>query len=129
MLSEKHSPGQTPESNTIVLHQTADTTGTVTETMTTLAKLLTIYFWVGTAALILLLSRIAQFYQLTTGVRTYHRLFWIPVTCFLAGMIRYVMIGGGFAGDVLGDLLFFFGGASLAVTGYFLLKLMTGGRK
>lgn len=97
--------------------------------MTILAKLLTIYFWVGIAALILLLSRIAQFYQLTTGVRTHHRLFWIPVACFLAGMIRYVMIGGGFAGDVLGDILFFFGGASLAVAGYYLLKLMTGGRQ
>jgi hypothetical protein len=78
--------------------------------------------------LLLLINRIARFYELTTGVRTYHRLFFIPMTLFLVGAARYLVIDSGFAGDVLGDILFFLGGFCLSLMGYFLLKLMTGGR-
>ena len=96
--------------------------------MSTLTKLLTLYIWAGIAALLMLLYHIGHFYQATTGLRSHYRFFLVPIVLFLAGMLRYVMIGTGFAGDVLGDLLFFLGGLSLAVIGYFLLKLMTGGR-
>lgn len=96
--------------------------------MTVLTKLLTLYTWTGIVVLILLLNRIAHFYQLTTGVRTYYRLFFVPVAFFLASMVRYVTSDAGFAGDVLGDIFFFLGGISLALLGYYLLQLMTGGR-
>jgi hypothetical protein len=96
--------------------------------MTVLTKLLTLYIWSGIVALILLLNRIGRFYQLTTGVRTRYRLFFVPIALFLAGMVRYLVSDAGFAGDVLGDLLFFLGGVSLILLGYYLLRLMTGGR-
>jgi hypothetical protein len=96
--------------------------------MAILTKLLTLYIWVGISVLILLLNRIARFYQLTTGVRTYYRLFIVPVVFFLAGMVRYLVADAGFAGDVLADICFFLGGVSLSLVGYYLLQLMTGGR-
>jgi hypothetical protein len=97
--------------------------------MTTLTKLLTLYIWTGIAALIFLLNRIARFYQLTTGVHTHYRLFFVPIFFSLVGMLRYLVTNEGFAGDILGDLCFFLGGASLSLLGYYLLQLMTGGRK
>ena len=96
--------------------------------MTILTKLLTLYVWMGTAALLMLLYRIAHFYQVTTGLRSYYHFFLVPVAFFVAGMLRYLMIDIGFAGDIMGDLLFFLGGVSLSLIGYYLLKLMTGGR-
>ena len=96
--------------------------------MSVLAKLLTLFIWTGIAVLILLLNRIARFYQLTTGVRTHYRLFFVPVLFFLAGMLRYIFSDARFAGDVVGDVCFFLGGVSLSLLGYFLLQLMTGGR-
>jgi hypothetical protein len=97
--------------------------------MELIAKLLTLYFWIGVVGLILLLNRIARFYQVTTGVRSYYRMFLIPVVLFLGGMARYASIDRRIAGDVLGDLLLFLGGISLTLLGYLLLKLMTGGRQ
>jgi hypothetical protein len=96
--------------------------------MTVLTKMLTLYIWLGIAVLILLLNRIARFYELTTGIRTHHRLFFLPVAFFFLGMLRYLFSDVGFAGDVLGDVSFFLGGVSLALLGYYLLRLMTGGR-
>jgi hypothetical protein len=96
--------------------------------MTILTKLLTLFIWIGIGVLLLLINRIARFYELTTGVRSYHRLFFVPILLLIAGAARYLMIDTGFAGDVVGDILFFTGGACLAFIGYFLLKLMTGGR-
>jgi hypothetical protein len=97
--------------------------------MTLLTKLLTLYIWTGIVVLILLLNRIARFYQFTTSVRTHYRLFFAPVAFFVAGILRYLVTDIGFAGDVAGDIFFFLGGVSLAVLGYYLLQLMTGGRK
>jgi hypothetical protein len=96
--------------------------------MIVLTKLLTLFFWLGVAALLLFINRIARFYQMTTGVRSYYRFFLVPVFFFLAGMGRYLVVERGFAGDVLGDTLFFLGAVSLSFTGYVLLRLMTGGR-
>jgi hypothetical protein len=96
--------------------------------MTFFAKLLTLYIWLGVAAVLMLLYRIAHFYQITTGIRSYYRFFLVPVVFFLAGMVRILFANVGFAGDVLGDLLFFLGGISASLIGYFLLRLMTGGR-
>jgi len=96
--------------------------------MTILTKLLTLSVWVGIAVLLVLLYRIARFYQVTTQVRSHYRLFLAPITLFLAGMIRYLLVNVQVAGDELGDLFFFLGGVCLSLMGYFLLKLMTGGR-
>jgi len=96
--------------------------------MNIFTKLLTAYIWFGVAALLVLLYRIAHFYQVTTDVRSHYRLFLIPTVLFLAAMVRYLMIDTTVAGDVLGDILFFLGGVCLSLMGYFLLKLMTGGR-
>jgi hypothetical protein len=93
-----------------------------------LTRLLTLYIWVGVAALLMLLYRIAHFYQVTTGLRSRYRFFLAPVFLFLAGMLRYLTTNVRVAGDIVGDLLFFLGGISLSLIGYFLLKLMTGGR-
>jgi hypothetical protein len=46
----------------------------------------------------------------------------------MAGTVRYLFADQTIAGDILGDMLFFLGGISLALVGYFLLRLMTGGR-
>jgi hypothetical protein len=91
-------------------------------------KFLMLYIWLGVSALLVILYRIAHFYQITTGLRSHFRFFLIPATLFITGMVQYLMVGSGFTGDVLGDLLFFLGGISLSLIGYYLLKLMTGGR-
>jgi hypothetical protein len=96
--------------------------------MAILAKLFTLLIWIGVAGLLLVLYHIARFFQLTTGVRSYYRLFLVPMVLFLSGMVRYVIIAPCFTGDVLGDLLFFLGGVSLLFMGHHLLELMTGGR-
>ena len=96
--------------------------------MTIVTKLLTLLIWTGIAGLILLINRIARFYQMTTGVRTHYRLLLVPMALFIAGMGRYLLVESGFTGDILGDSLFFLGGLCLSLIGYFLLKLMTGGR-
>jgi len=95
--------------------------------MTLLTQLLTLYTWVGIVALLLLLYRIGHFYQVTTHVQSHYRLFLLPMALFFAGMLRYLAVDIQVAGDEVGDLLFFLGGVSLSLIGYFLLKLMTGG--
>jgi hypothetical protein len=50
------------------------------------------------------------------------------MSLFLLGTVRYLFSEAGFAGDVVGDIFFFLGGVSLALLGYYLLQLMTGGR-
>ena len=96
--------------------------------MTVFFNLLTLFIWSGIAILLLLINRIARFYQLTTGVRSHHQLFFVPMILFYAGVGRYILINSRFAGDVLGDFFFFLGGISLSTIGYHLLRLMTGGR-
>jgi len=96
--------------------------------MTIISKLLTAYIWMGIITLIMLLYFIARFYQVTTNVRSHYRYFLLPAILFLGGMLRYITTSAGFTGDEWGDLFLFAGGVSLTLIGYFLLKLMTGGR-
>ncbi|MGD9099168.1 MAG: hypothetical protein PVF45_01725 [Anaerolineae bacterium] len=96
--------------------------------MTIFLKLLSLYTWLGIAFLLFLLYQIAHFYQMTTGLRSHYRLFFVPMGFFIAAMARYLMVERGFTGDVLGDFCFSLGGISLILMGYSLLKLMTGGR-
>jgi len=96
--------------------------------MTIATKLLILLIWTGVAVLLYLLNRIGRFFQITTGVRSFYQMFLVPLVLFLLGMARYLVIEAGFAGDVLGDLLFFAGGVCLSLVGYFLFRLMMGGR-
>jgi hypothetical protein len=88
---------------------------------------LTLYIWVGVGVLIILLNRIARFYQLTSGRKSYYQLFWAPLGCLSLGALRYAT-QGMLAGDVLGDGLMLIGGVLLIGQGYYLLNLMTGSR-
>jgi hypothetical protein len=88
---------------------------------------LTRYIWGGVGAVIVMLNRIARFYQITSGRRSYYQLFWVPLICFGLGALRYATLGL-LAGDVLGDGLMLIGGVLLIGLGYYLLKLMTGSR-
>ena len=47
---------------------------------------------------------------------------------FALAAIRYVWLAPAIAGDVWADLLHFVGGVTLSSLGFFLLKLMVGGR-
>jgi hypothetical protein len=88
---------------------------------------LTLYIWGGVGVLIILLNRIARFYQITSGRRSYYQLFWAPFSCISLGALRYAS-QGLLAGDVLGDGLMLIGGVLLIGLGYYLLTLMTGSR-
>lgn len=88
---------------------------------------LSVYIWVGLSALMIFLYRIARFYQATSGRRSYYQLFLVPIVLLLAGGLRYASLSI-FVGDGLGDVLMVIGGFSLIGLGYYMLRLMTGGR-
>ncbi len=88
---------------------------------------LTLYIWLVVGVLIVILHRVARFYQLTSGRRSYYQLFWLPLIFIGLGALRYAA-QGALAGDVLGDGLMLIGGVLLMVLGYYLLNLMTGNR-
>ena len=95
--------------------------------MSLLYGLLNILIWGVLCALIVVLHRIARFFQVTSGRRSYYQLFNLPLVLILLSTLRYASLGI-FVGDPLGDILMFLGGVCLIALGYFLLKLMTGGR-
>lgn len=88
---------------------------------------LSLYIWVGLTALMIFLYRIARFYQTTSGRRSYYQLFLVPIVLLLVGGVRYASLGI-LVGDGLGDGLMVIGGLSLIGLGYYMLRLMTGGR-
>ena len=88
---------------------------------------LSLYIWVGLTALMIFLYRIARFYQTTSGRRSYYQLFLVPIVLLLIGGVRYASLGI-LVGDGLGDGLMVMGGLSLIGLGYYMLRLMTGGR-
>lgn len=88
---------------------------------------LTLYIWGVVGVLIVLLNRIARFYQITSGRKSYYQWFWLPLSCIALGALRYAT-QGLLAGDLLGDGLMLIGGLLLIGLGYYLLKLMTGSR-
>ena len=100
-----------------------------------LLSILTASSWVLIAGLIYFLIRIAHFYQKkyrelyddSPRQHTHHQLFWIPLCLVLAAGARYALYHD-LVGDLAGDLAFLVGGFLLAVLGYRLLQLMTGGQ-
>lgn len=84
----------------------------------------TLYVWCAVGALIVILSRVARFYQAASGRRSYYQLFWLPLALMGLG----ALCDAGLIGDALGDLLMLAGGLLLFGLGYYLLRLMTGSR-
>jgi hypothetical protein len=88
---------------------------------------------VGT--LIGILIQIARFYQIKyielykrePKYRTYYAVFFVPLLLFTFAAGRYAWTGD-LAGDIAGDLALSIGGAVLAISSYYLYRLMTGRR-
>ncbi len=95
--------------------------------MNVLLSGLTLYIWGAVGVLIVLLNRIARFYQITSGRKSYYQWFWAPLVFIGLGAVRYITLGMPI-GDVVGDGLMLIGGLLLIGLGYYLLKLMTGSR-
>ncbi len=95
--------------------------------MTEISRALDLYAWGGVIFLLVVLYRIARFYQATADERSHYRWFALPLVLFLLAVVRYAWVGG-FAGDQWGDGLLVLGGSSLIALGYHLLNLMTGDR-
>jgi hypothetical protein len=95
----------------------------------------------GVVALLLLLYRIAYFYEVTSRQPTHYRLFIIPTVLLFLGGLCYAIAGdlGDAARSIpglvsspvrlAGDSLQLVGGIALIGLGMFLLRLMTGGRR
>jgi hypothetical protein len=95
--------------------------------MNVIDTVLNLYVWVVLCALMVVLYRIARFFQKTSGRRSHYQLFLVPIALLLIGGLRYASLGI-FVGDPGGDLLMVIGGLSLIGLGYYTLRLMTGGR-
>jgi hypothetical protein len=109
--------------------------------MAILDRILTLLSWVGVVALLLLLYRIAYFYEVTSRQPTHYRLFIIAIVLLFLGGLCYAIAGdlgdtassrAGLVNDpvrLAGDSLQLAGGIGLIGLGMFLLRLMTGGRR
>jgi hypothetical protein len=95
--------------------------------MTLLHILLTLYSWLMVSALIVIVYRIARFYQLTSGRRSYYQLFGVPLALLTGSALIYAA-AGVLVGQAAADVLAALGGAALMVLGGYLLRLMTGSR-
>jgi hypothetical protein len=93
------------------------------------SQMLAVYSWAGVAALVLLLWRIALYYQRASGEGVGHWILAIPALLLGAGAIRYILAGAKFCGDPASDLLLFAGGLVLIGFGFNLQEHMTGARK
>jgi len=96
--------------------------------MDVLNRILALCTWSGVGLLIVLLYRIARFYQITAGKRSHYRWFVLPLVLFVLAGIRFAWIAD-FASDFWGDGLLFLAGSSLFLFGYYLLDLMMGERQ
>jgi hypothetical protein len=94
--------------------------------MATVNAILLLIAWSVICMLVLVLYRIARFYQITSGRRSRYQWFGVPLILLAAAAV----IGVFFVGEpnVLSDALLLAGGASLIGLGYNLLRLMTGSR-
>jgi len=77
---------------------------------------------------LLFLFFIARFYEEKSGRRSYYSLFLVPFGLFAFAAIKYAFTEPNIVGDFWGDVTRFAGGIVLGGAGFFLLKLMIGGR-
>jgi hypothetical protein len=96
--------------------------------MNVVNSILTIYTWGMVCILLFFLYAIARFYERKSGRHSYFWAFLIPVILFGLAAFRYVYLAPAIAGDPWGDLMRFVGGITLGGFGFFLLRLMVGGR-
>jgi hypothetical protein len=82
--------------------------------------------WGVVCVLLVVLYRIARFYQVTSGRLSRYRWFSVPLVLLAGAVVTDVFIVGG--PSWVGDVLLLLGGASLIGLGYNLLRLMTGSR-
>ena len=94
--------------------------------MATVDTLLQLIAWGVICLLVVVLQRIARFYEITSGRRSRYRWFNVPLILLATVAVTEVLLAG--APNVLGDVLLLAGGASLIGLGYNLLRLMTGSR-
>ena len=93
----------------------------------TLGNILAAYTWGGVSILLFFLFAIARFFERKSSRRSFYPLFLLPILLFSASVVRYTAIDA-FVGDLWGDLGRVIGGILVCGLGYFLLRLMTGGR-
>ncbi len=96
--------------------------------MNLVTGVLTVYIWGIACILLYFLFTIARFYEKKSGRRSFYASFLIPIVVFAGAMVRYALLAPLFVGDVLGDMLRFIGAIVLGGFGFFLLRLMMGGR-
>ena len=96
--------------------------------MNVVNSILTIYTWGIVSILLFFLFSIARFYEKKSGRRSYFWAFLVPIVLFALATFRYIYLAPAIAGDFWGDFLRFVGGVTLGGFGFFLLKLMVGGR-
>ena len=94
--------------------------------MVALNIVLTLIAWSLIGVLIVVMYRIARFYEITSGRRTYYRLFLLPLVLLLVAALLNVMADPQL--NLWRDTLFLVGGFSLIGLGYYLLQLMIGSR-
>jgi hypothetical protein len=94
--------------------------------MPTVSALLQLIAWGVICVLVVVLQRIARFYEITSGRRSRYQWFGVPLILLAAAAVTEVLFVGEL--KMLGDLLLLLGGASLIGLGYNLLRLMTGSR-
>ena len=92
----------------------------------TVNALLQLIAWGVICALVVVLQRIARFYEITSGRRSLYQWFGVPLVLLAAAAVIDVLLVGEL--NVLGDALLLMGGASLIGLGYNLLRLMTRSR-
>ena len=94
--------------------------------MATVNAVLLLIAWGVICALVVVLYRIARFYEVTSGRRSRYQWFGVPLFLLAAAVVMDALVIG--KPNVLGDVLLLAGGASLIGLGYNLLRLMTGSR-
>jgi hypothetical protein len=110
--------------------------------MNILDRILTLLSWSGVVALLLMLYRIAHFYEVTSRQPTHFRLFILPIVLLFLGGLCYAITGDAARGEaasspglassavrLAGDSLQLAGGLALIGLSMFLLRVMTGGRR
>ncbi|HET7377318.1 MAG TPA: hypothetical protein VFK30_11465 [Anaerolineae bacterium] len=94
--------------------------------MASVNTVLLLVAWGMVCALVVVLNRIARFYQITSGRRSRYQWFGVPLVLLAAAAVIDALFVG--EPNVLSDALLLVGSASLIGLGYNLLRLMTGSR-
>ena len=82
--------------------------------------------WILIEVLLVVLYRIARFYQITSGQASHYRLFLLPILCWGGAVLLAALQNEALI--VVSDTLMIVGGLSVIGLSYWLLKLMTGDR-